>query len=182
MDEGNSSRVDFDRVKAIIQDLASTIGLGLHLPDEPDPERDLPALPPSECLQLALAWMKARRGRNIVFGSHLFSDPAWDILLDLYVSQCNGKKLSVSDVCEGSDAPMTTALRWISNLQREGLICRKADPSDKRRWFLMLTDDGVCKMEAALWKAADSDQKLGLGRLELQQCESRSRGSCASPR
>jgi DNA-binding MarR family transcriptional regulator len=43
---------------------------------------------------------------------------------------------------------MTTGLRWISTLEREGLIERSDDRLDGRRVFLTLTHKGLTAMTA----------------------------------
>jgi hypothetical protein len=39
------------------------------------------------------------------FKRELFKDPAWDILLDLYVARADGRGISVSSACIASGAP-----------------------------------------------------------------------------
>jgi DNA-binding MarR family transcriptional regulator len=118
-------------------------------------------------LTIALAWIAARQARDRVLGAALFANPAWDILLDLYVNHSRGRRECVSSICTASSSPATTALRWISVLEAQDLVTRAADPSDKRRALVDLTPEGLRKMEAALDAASDSDAKLGLGRLHI---------------
>lgn len=120
-------------------------------------------------LTIALAWVAARRERDKVFGSALFLTPAWDILLDLYINHAQGRVECVSGVCVASSAPATTVSRWIGLLEKEGLLDRWADPRDKRRTLLALSLEGLQKMERALDASAQSDAKLGLGRLRFIQ-------------
>lgn len=87
-----------------------------------------------------------RRKRNRLFSPDLFADPAWDMLLELYLSDLTGKRLSVSSLCFASNVPPTTALRWIDKLAADGLIERSADPCDRRRTFVALSDDGRERM------------------------------------
>ena len=94
------------------------------------------------------AALKARRQRSAFFKSKLFADPAWDMLLELYAASLTERRLSVSRLAERSGVPMTTALRWIATLEAEGLIERQDDPFDKRRYFLLLSDDGIGAMKA----------------------------------
>jgi DNA-binding MarR family transcriptional regulator len=56
--------------------------------------------------------------------------------------------MSVSNVCDASAVPPTTALRWIGTLESEGLIVKKSDPLDGRRVFVRLSPKGVSAMEA----------------------------------
>ena len=86
--------------------------------------------------------LMARQQRGRFFNSNLFADPAWDMLLELYAAALTQRKLTVSRLAERSCVPMTTALRWISALEKEGLIERSNDRLDGRRVFLTLTDKG----------------------------------------
>ncbi|MBB3537308.1 DNA-binding MarR family transcriptional regulator [Novosphingobium sp. BK486] len=80
----------------------------------------------------------------------LFGEPAWDILLDLYIAHKRGTELQVSSVCLEAGVPSTTILRWIARLEREGLLYRQADTGDLRRRYVRLTDDGLAMMRNIL--------------------------------
>ena len=84
--------------------------------------------------------LQARLERSAHFPSHLFSDPAWDMLLDLYAAELAQVRVSVTSLCIASNAPTSTALRWISTLEHDGMIRRDHDPLDARRFFLSLTE------------------------------------------
>lgn len=91
-------------------------------------------------LRRAKALYKLRRARDRVFdGLNLFADPSWDILLDLFISHMERRKLSTSAACIGASVPPTTALRWLSVLETSKLIEREDDPHDSRRTFVLLT-------------------------------------------
>ncbi len=92
-----------------------------------------------------------RRRRTTIFGNaDLFGEPAWDMLLDLYIAHAEGKCVSVSSACIGSAAPATTGLRWLGILADEGLVVRENDPGDQRRVMVRLTAHGVAAMERFL--------------------------------
>ncbi|MDZ4380808.1 MAG: winged helix DNA-binding protein [Parvibaculum sp.] len=86
--------------------------------------------------------------RQSFFPDGLFSDPAWDMLLDLTHARLSGKRVSVSSLCIASRVPATTALRRISDLVSEGLAARVRDEADGRRVFVELTEDGFARMGA----------------------------------
>ncbi len=89
-----------------------------------------------------------RRKRAKIFGdSELFGEPAWDILLDLYIAQADDKPVSVSSACIGSAAPPTTGLRWLGVLADQGLLEREHDPHDQRRVLVRLTDKALRAMD-----------------------------------
>jgi DNA-binding MarR family transcriptional regulator len=94
------------------------------------------------------ALLKMRRNRDRFFGADMFADPAWDILLELYASALAQLRMSVTSLCAAAAVPPTTALRWINQLEEKGLIARKADPTDGRRHFLMLSKEGCEAMNA----------------------------------
>lgn len=99
-------------------------------------------------LALARQAYALRRKRAAIFGNpELFGEPAWDILLDLYIAHGEGKPVSVSSACIGSAAPATTGLRWLGVLADEGLVARENDPQDNRRVIVRLTREGVAAME-----------------------------------
>lgn len=96
----------------------------------------------------------ARRARATFFGAHLFADPAWDILLQAYVALLDQEPLLVSTICRDSVVPATTALRWISVLEQDGLLVRRHDPEGERRWWLEMSESGRSVMErylASVW-------------------------------
>ena len=102
----------------------------------------------AQFLEFARARYDARRRRSsIIGGSDLFGEPAWDILLDLYIAHGQGKPVSVSSACIGSASPPTTGLRWLGVLQESGLVEREHDPRDQRRVLVSLSADGVERME-----------------------------------
>lgn len=99
-------------------------------------------------MRLARKTYALRRKRAAIFGNpDLFGEPAWDILLDLFIAHGDGKSVSVSSACIGSAAPATTGLRWLAVLADEGLIVRENDPQDQRRVLVRLSGAGLAAME-----------------------------------
>jgi hypothetical protein len=114
--------------------------------EEADPPR--PSRSARNHLAMARKTYALRRKRAAIFGNpDLFGEPAWDILLDLFIAQGEGKPVSVSSACIGSAAPATTGLRWLGVLADEGLIVRENDPEDNRRVLVRLTPAGRAAME-----------------------------------
>ena len=108
-----------------------------------EPGADRPSPP-----MRAAAIYKARRDRAVQFAPHgnLFADPAWDMLLDLFIGREIGREVSVKAVCAAAAVPATTALRWLHLLDRSGLVDRRADPHDRRRVRVRLSDDAHAMM------------------------------------
>jgi len=81
--------------------------------------------------------------------AEMFGEPAWDMLLDLYLASGDGKSISVSSACIASRAPATTALRWLRRMEQLGLVARVNDDSDRRRVYVTITD--AAKRALADW-------------------------------
>ncbi len=96
---------------------------------------------------LVRAMIRARRLRDRFFGSELFADPAWDMLLDLMAARLDGQRVAVSSLCIAAAVPATTALRWIKTLTEHGLFVRVADPQDGRRVYIELSDQAAAALE-----------------------------------
>ena len=110
-----------------------------------------PPGPPPSLIRARRAFA-ARRRRQQVFGDRadLFGEPAWDMLLDLYIALHEDKPVTVSNACLSSGAATTTGLRWVATLAERGLVERIPDPKDGRRYFVRLTAEASALVERAL--------------------------------
>jgi DNA-binding MarR family transcriptional regulator len=97
--------------------------------------------------------IRARRLREHFFKGEMFSDPAWDMLLDLMAARVERQRVAVSSLCIAAAVPPTTALRWIKTLCDQGLFVRVADQEDGRRVFIELAPETAAMMEAYLKSA-----------------------------
>lgn len=95
-------------------------------------------------------FIEQRRLRSHCFGSGLFSDPAWDILLELAVAHLNDEAIPISAIAAAADVPATTALRWINVVVDRGLAVRLPDTRDRRRVYVRLSESGWEKMRRYL--------------------------------
>ncbi|MBZ8131765.1 response regulator [Afifella sp. IM 167] len=100
------------------------------------------------------ALVAARVDREAIFKADLFSDPAWEMLLDLAVAEASGRWVSVTSLCLASGVSTTTALRRIDDLQEAGLVERFPDEADRRRIIVRLTEAGRTRMKAFVERQA----------------------------
>lgn len=142
-----SNRVTLQRLADQMSDIANTISrLQMDAAIAAAPANGANADQGEITAALLHEMLVARRGRARFFPAGLFFDPAWDILLDLLKSRLSQRRVSVSSVCVASNVPPTTALRWIKLLENEGLVTRRADPFDGRRFYIELTEQGEASL------------------------------------
>lgn len=92
-----------------------------------------------------------RKRRHDIFGKGMFGEPAWEMLLLLYVMQ-GGARQTISRLGEGAGVSKSTALRWIDYLEARRLIRRESHPTDRRAAFVELTDKGRDALELYLFE------------------------------
>jgi hypothetical protein len=97
--------------------------------------------------------LQIRRRRSEVFGEGLFSDPAWDILLELFAAQLRQRRLELTDL--ESIAPTSTLARWVAVLQERGLVICELDALCPDRFWIALSGECAAEMSAFLNAAPD---------------------------
>jgi DNA repair protein RadC len=91
-------------------------------------------------LENAKGMMRRRLLRQQLLGSpELFGDPAWEMLVDLFIHECERKPISVSALCVTPSIPMSSAIRLCQKLSDAGMIVRIPDLYDGRRTFVRLS-------------------------------------------
>lgn len=114
------------------------------------PAASLAPVDDNELLKITRKLVRMREQRGQFLNPALFSDPMWDILLDLTSARLEQKTVPVSAVCQAAGVPMSTALRQIRSLVDMGLIRRWSDPLDRRRDLLAINDEAMAAMRQYL--------------------------------
>ncbi|MEN2786027.1 hypothetical protein ACFOKI_09520 [Sphingomonas qilianensis] len=86
--------------------------------------------------------LAVRKARRRHFPTDLFHEPAWEMLIALFVIYETDHSMNVKALVSCSDAPATTSQRWIDHLHKSGLIDRVTDPIDRRRVDISLSEQG----------------------------------------
>src|SRR5688572_4851735 len=73
---------------------------------------------------LAIAIYRMRQHRQDYFDSALFAEPAWDMMLDLFINKVRGARVSTTSLCLAAGVPHATGIRWIRTLREHGLLRR----------------------------------------------------------
>ena len=100
------------------------------------------ASPRSSGRDLAQRLLAQRVARFDFFPGELFHEPAWDMLLALYVADEDGENMNVKTLVSRANAPVTTSQRWIDHLHKLRLVDRVVDPADRRRIEISLSATG----------------------------------------
>jgi DNA-binding MarR family transcriptional regulator len=95
---------------------------------------------------IAKGMSQQRHSRNSSFGLNLTNEPAWDMLLYLFVEHTAGKRVITSSACLASNVPTATALRHIKLLEQEGLLRRYTDLADPQATYVEITRHAYRKM------------------------------------
>lgn len=164
-----------ERIEKVLAELSKSISPTPSLLDTPTPtvaqDKNINVPPASndalvaERLNTAMAWIRARARRDQAFGDDLFFDPAWSILLELYVHHRQRTVMSITSLCVAAKIPPSTGLRWIALLEKRGLVTREADPFDRRKSYAILTDEAIERLERAMDDVMESNRQLGIERV-----------------
>lgn len=104
----------------------------------------------TELVALAKENIRARRLRQELFPNIQVADPAWDLMLELFINQAEARRISVTGLGLSANVPGATVLRWLAMFHEAGLIVREPDPADRRRIWVSLTETGWEKMHQAI--------------------------------
>ncbi|NNC47080.1 MAG: hypothetical protein HKO13_01430 [Sphingomonas sp.] len=148
--EANEAGVgaDLERLAQEVARIASSLAM-LTQPSGPAVRTDKPAASPGSVhAEQVRREIQARRRRFDHFDRTLFSDPAWDMLLELTEADLKRQDVPVSALCMAANVPPTTALRWIRTMCQREIFRRRPDARDGRRVFLELEPDARAAMHA----------------------------------
>lgn len=101
-------------------------------------------------LATARRMIRERMRRQNFFDAGLFADPAWDMMLDLFVAEAEGRETPVMNLCLSSQVPETTTLRWVKTLEHAGVFIRQKDEHDQRRVLVRLSPSAAKGLAAYL--------------------------------
>jgi len=105
-----------------------------------------------EVANLAVLMLAFRRSRTEEFPPTLFSEPGWDYLLELFIADARGVRMTGRQISERLHISAALASRWLMHLTAEGLII--GDGSGDLDDELTLSAMAMTNMERLLRKSA----------------------------
>jgi hypothetical protein len=103
-----------------------------------------------ELLRRAKHILNSRLLRSRYFNPAIFGEPAWDVLLVLFITDHSGGRQTLGKLADWIRTPPTSVLRWVSYLEKEKFLERRSHPTDRRTTFVQLLDRGRDAMVAYL--------------------------------
>ena len=106
-------------------------------------------------LVLATAARAIARLRTRIFPDVGFANPAWAIMLEIFIREANGYRVSLDQLTAEDDLPQLTAYRSLNLLIDKGLIERSEGKTHNDAVWLTLTLQGKRKMMELLFESAE---------------------------
>jgi hypothetical protein len=113
----------------------------------------------ADLAEFARQTLTGRRERDRYFDPMVFSNPAWDMLLAMYVASAEGRALGVLDCCAAAPVAQGVALRWLAYLKQEEMVIETRDSVQSRQTRIRLSD----QMQRTISAYLGSLIGLGLG-------------------
>lgn len=105
--------------------------------------------PPEALLKRAESILRVRRSRERLFCRAMIGEPAFDLLLSLYL-RSGEKEISLTSLATSAGVPYSSAMRWIRYLVDKGHVERTESRSDRRATCVELTPSGRAMMDEFL--------------------------------
>lgn len=91
--------------------------------------------------------MVLRRLDSELQKNHHLAMTEFDVLITLY--NAPSRRLRMSTLAERVLLSPAGATHLVTRLERDGLVRREVDPTDRRKWFAALTDQGDATLKSA---------------------------------
>jgi hypothetical protein len=104
-----------------------------------------------QAAQLAASILRFRRFREKVLTPDIFGEPAWELLLEVFVADAAGEPITARMVAERREASPAVLSRWLKHLTVQGLIVGDGDGDVDDE--LTLSGIGMEQIETVLLEA-----------------------------
>ena len=84
-----------------------------------------------------------RRRRDALFPDGLFGEPAWDLLLAMFVARDRNQAMILCKAYKAAGVTDTTGRRLLDRMEADGLITRRRAPRSRKMRIVELTDRAV---------------------------------------
>jgi len=95
-----------------------------------------------------------RRRRDALFPDGLFGEPAWDLLLAMFVAREKNQAMILCKAYKAAGVTDTTGRRLLDRMEADGLITRRRAPRSRKMRIVELTELAVERLTDYLAKGA----------------------------
>ena len=113
-----------------------------------------------QAVNVTVAVLKLRRLRKAVLSPDLFGEPAWDLLLELFVADAQGVRLTGREVGRRCDIKPQVLSRWLIVLSAEDLIV--GDGRGELDDEITLSASGMASLESIIGMISEEQHALGM--------------------
>src|SRR3954470_20155500 len=103
------------------------------------------------------------------FEEHRLSSVEFEVLMRL--ARSPGSRLRMTDLAGQTSLSTSGVTRVVDRMDRDGLVCREACPSDRRSSFAVITPDGRQRLDEVLPGHLALVQQWFIGQLTPQQLD-----------
>ena len=115
----------------------------------------------NDLVAIARKELARRPVRASALDSDYFGEPAWNMLLYLYVAARDERlRVFTKEITAAAHVPFTTALRWLDHLENVGEISRSPSDQDGRVTYVALSGVGMARVERALFAMLEAEQAV----------------------
>jgi MarR family 2-MHQ and catechol resistance regulon transcriptional repressor len=105
----------------------------------------------------------------VQFAEHGLSGVEFDVLIRL--ARSPGQQLRMTDLAAQTSLSTSGVTRVVDRMERDGLVCRSACPTDRRSWYAVITTSGRVRLAETLPGHLALIEELFTGRLPGQQLD-----------
>ncbi len=103
------------------------------------------------------------------FAEHQLAPIEFEVLIRL--ARSPGGHLRMTDLSTQTTLTTSGVTRVVDRLERDGLVCREACPSDRRSWYAVITAAGRKRLDSVLPRHLALIEEWFIGRLHPEQLD-----------
>ena len=104
-----------------------------------------------EAARIASAILLFRRCRSQALSPDIFGEPAWELLLEVFVADAEGAPMTARIAAERSETPPSVMSRWLKHLSAKKMVIGDGDGNLDDE--LTLSGAGMAAIESVLLQA-----------------------------
>jgi MarR family 2-MHQ and catechol resistance regulon transcriptional repressor len=103
------------------------------------------------------------------FEEHRLSSVEFEVLMRL--ARSPGRRLRMTDLAAQTTLSTSGVTRVVDRMDRDGLVCREACPSDRRSSYAVITEVGLTRLDQVIPGHLALVQQWFIGQLEPEQLD-----------